>query len=347
MTVKFYTDQDSKGRQWTPDHSHEVGGIFEIFKEMWLAFHHESELYVAVANMHDPSADLVVVTERGLGLVEVKHYSGRVYIGSDGYWYTATQQIKGGKYMNPHKQVQAYGDDIRRNIRKYMPLPSKFNELKFQTSVCFTHPAVELGEIQSQLIANPPKLRKWEGQFSVAIPKEIPQWVASLRFGSNLGYDNKWEPYRLEPDDIMQIVEWGLNGVKWTQAYEFMPDGKPYGYFLHTDENGDTSLFSLDKGELIIGRDAEKCQIEIPTKYRRTSRVHAKISRRIDGVYIQDLNSSNGTYVNGKRVEQLTLLSHGDIISFGASTDTKFAFKVFYSEGATPPAEPIRTARSE
>ena len=51
------------------------------------------------------------------------------------------------------------------------------------------------------------------------------------------------------------------------------------------------------------------------------SRHHARISRERDGRYaIEDLGSSNGTFVNGLRITSPGLLSVGDSIELGATT---------------------------
>ncbi|MCB2156438.1 FHA domain-containing protein [bacterium] len=47
------------------------------------------------------------------------------------------------------------------------------------------------------------------------------------------------------------------------------------------------------------------------------SRFHARIDRRGNFFILQDLNSSNGTYVNGERITQMTL-HHNDVVTFGA-----------------------------
>ena len=46
------------------------------------------------------------------------------------------------------------------------------------------------------------------------------------------------------------------------------------------------------------------------------SRNHALLVRRRDGIYIDDLGSLNGSYVNRKRIES-HLLSDGDEIQIG------------------------------
>jgi predicted component of type VI protein secretion system len=50
------------------------------------------------------------------------------------------------------------------------------------------------------------------------------------------------------------------------------------------------------------------------------SRHHAEISRRATGQYqLEDLSSTNGTYVNGTRLQEPTVLSLGDAIELGSS----------------------------
>jgi pSer/pThr/pTyr-binding forkhead associated (FHA) protein len=55
------------------------------------------------------------------------------------------------------------------------------------------------------------------------------------------------------------------------------------------------------------------------------SRIHAILKRDGKRVTIMDLGSSNGTYVNSKRLTPSTerLLNHGDVVALG-----KFKFQV-------------------
>jgi hypothetical protein len=46
---------------------------------------------------------------------------------------------------------------------------------------------------------------------------------------------------------------------------------------------------------------------------------HARIEVRGDGVWVQDLDSTNGTYVNGTRVAGAQRLDAGDIVRVGAT----------------------------
>jgi diguanylate cyclase (GGDEF)-like protein len=47
------------------------------------------------------------------------------------------------------------------------------------------------------------------------------------------------------------------------------------------------------------------------------SRHHARIQRRSDRCFVEDLQSTNGTTVNGERVTDRRLLEHGDLIKVG------------------------------
>lgn len=63
---------------------------------------------------------------------------------------------------------------------------------------------------------------------------------------------------------------------------------------------------------IVLGRDAATCNHVLADE--RVSRVHTMVFHK-DGKYtLKDLNSSNGTYLNGKRVSGAPLLSPGDVI---------------------------------
>jgi pSer/pThr/pTyr-binding forkhead associated (FHA) protein len=71
--------------------------------------------------------------------------------------------------------------------------------------------------------------------------------------------------------------------------------------------------------ELIIGRHATGAGRL--SKDEEISRQHARISREATGNYaIEDLGSSNGTFVNGLRIQSPRVLALGDSIETGATT---------------------------
>jgi len=70
-----------------------------------------------------------------------------------------------------------------------------------------------------------------------------------------------------------------------------------------------------------IGRDIEN---EVVVISKRSSREHAHIRREERRVFLEDKNSTNGTYVNGERIQGKVLLRDGDKIGIG---DVIFLFQ--------------------
>ena len=70
----------------------------------------------------------------------------------------------------------------------------------------------------------------------------------------------------------------------------------------------------VETDPFIVGRD-EDCELKLTDK--RISKRHFEIRRGGDHIWIRDLESTNGTFVNHKKIKQAELLEQGDIISIG------------------------------
>ncbi|MGQ9474728.1 MAG: FHA domain-containing protein [Actinomycetota bacterium] len=66
--------------------------------------------------------------------------------------------------------------------------------------------------------------------------------------------------------------------------------------------------------ELVIGR-ASECPVRLDDEF--VSNLHAKIYRLQDRYYVEDLGSTNGTYVNGRRINYPIELRGGDRLKVG------------------------------
>ena len=66
--------------------------------------------------------------------------------------------------------------------------------------------------------------------------------------------------------------------------------------------------------ELTIGR-AEKCHIVVDDTY--VSQVHARFYANGDSYFVEDLGSTNGTYLNRRRITSPAELSRGDRVKIG------------------------------
>lgn len=92
-------------------------------------------------------------------------------------------------------------------------------------------------------------------------------------------------------------------------------------------------LCTLHKGATIIGRSV---QADIPLKDAGVSREHSEIEVDGENATIKDLGSTNGTFVNNKRITR-HVLKDGDKIQISSSTVFKFILsdeseKVFHDE---------------
>jgi pSer/pThr/pTyr-binding forkhead associated (FHA) protein len=74
--------------------------------------------------------------------------------------------------------------------------------------------------------------------------------------------------------------------------------------------------YDLDD-ELTIGR-SPGCGVAMPQDIY-TSTLHARLFRRNDQLWIEDLGSTNGTYVNSEQISQAVRLGKGDLLQIGST----------------------------
>lgn len=71
--------------------------------------------------------------------------------------------------------------------------------------------------------------------------------------------------------------------------------------------------FTLDD-EIIIGR-ADRCHIVLDDSY--VSQIHARVFAKGDVFMVEDMGSTNGTYINRNRVTSPTEVLRGDRLKIG------------------------------
>lgn len=99
------------------------------------------------------------------------------------------------------------------------------------------------------------------------------------------------------------------------------------GAFKLLSTSGEQTVEITPGHTIVVGRAATS---DIPIYDPTVSRRHAELTAVTEGVRVQDLGSSNGTFVNGTRVSD-TVVTAGDVVTFG---------KVAFSLIATTPAKP-------
>jgi DNA-binding NtrC family response regulator len=111
----------------------------------------------------------------------------------------------------------------------------------------------------------------------------------------------------------------------------------PRRYLLLIEKDATTRCQLPAEGELILGRADDS---DIRLQDRVASRHHAKLLVTLQEVEVLDLDSKNGTFVNGERISARRTLSNGDVLQICKAS-------LFYCAELRPHRNPTPCARSE
>lgn len=95
---------------------------------------------------------------------------------------------------------------------------------------------------------------------------------------------------------------------------------KPYLTFIKGFRLGEIIPIQIDQ-EYTVGRSPD-CQLAVEDT--AISRQHFKIFQKSKNVFLEDLRSTNGTYINGEKIQK-ALLQDGDTIQISQNTILKFS----------------------
>jgi pSer/pThr/pTyr-binding forkhead associated (FHA) protein len=107
------------------------------------------------------------------------------------------------------------------------------------------------------------------------------------------------------------------------------------GLWLVVQEGPGTGAQHPVNGNVTLGRD-ETADLQLPDK--TISRRHAALRLEGETAVVTDLDSSNGTFVNGARIDDPTRLREGDSLQMGATV-----LEVRTARGETAPFPPPAT----
>lgn len=102
------------------------------------------------------------------------------------------------------------------------------------------------------------------------------------------------------------------------QHFYSEPEKKFRGLNIYGEKGALSGLgWSVDSaGEVVIGR-GDGCAIKFPSEIPAISRMHCKLNYINDSWYVQDLNSTNGTFINGNRIEAGSMAKIDNEINLG------------------------------
>jgi hypothetical protein len=90
---------------------------------------------------------------------------------------------------------------------------------------------------------------------------------------------------------------------------------RPFHLKVIEPENYRGQTYDLSD-EITVGR-ANGCAVHVEDAY--TSNLHARVFRRDGAIWVEDLGSTNGTWVNAEKINGPTRLGRGDLLQVGGT----------------------------
>ena len=131
-----------------------------------------------------------------------------------------------------------------------------------------------------------------------------------------------WRIVRSAARDLRLPQESMILSPQQASALLAQPVAKELGRLVvvRSPDLDEGQVYAIDSSSLSIGRGDVN---DLPLHDEYASARHARFEPRRDGVYVQDVGSTNGTFVNGIRLGQDRRLAPGDVVRIG-ETDLKF-----------------------
>jgi len=126
-------------------------------------------------------------------------------------------------------------------------------------------------------------------------------------------------PDTTEPSEATLIVE--SNILK--KVHDSAAHSRNQAYVIAIAGPHTGKMFKLDRAETVLGRSPK---VDVQLQDAGISRSHARLQRVGEHVYVEDLKSANGTFLNGERVTVAQQLRDGDKITLGSTTILKFTY---------------------
>lgn len=136
-------------------------------------------------------------------------------------------------------------------------------------------------------------------------------------------FENQEMEGRQRKENAFQTGVWGETSVLTAASVEqkevvAAEKGQGRLYLEPSEKEKYPPVYIGNKG-VVLGCMAEGCDYILQD--RGISRMHAKIMEKADGIYLLDLNSTNGTYLNGEMIKsgEDYKLEEGDMVAFAKS----------------------------
>ena len=198
-------------------------------------------------------------------------------------------------------------DEIMKARKRYIACINSINEAK---DILANESDPDLREMaREELQANEELQPKIEEEIKIALVPKDPEDAKNVQMEIRAGTGG--DEAALFAGDLFQMYKKYCDSKGWSLSVTSVSEGAVGGYkeidfavsgdnvygILKYEGNGTCSELSIDHTPYIIGSELD-CDGVIPSG--TVSRHHARITRKGEVYFIEDLNSSNGTLVGGE-----------------------------------------------
>ncbi len=170
------------------------------------------------------------------------------------------------------------------------------------------------------------------GYLFIGMAVLIIEVIIYMHFDKEESADDIMEEYQRETklkenEEKFEVSEPVYNKVSYDEATILLSKGDEASDCIIEEDNGGKLFLEamdkdryepvhIDSASLVVGSLPGSCGYVL--KARGISRLHAKLLEREDGLFLMDMNSTNGSYVNGEILQagMEYPLEEGDLISF-------------------------------
>lgn len=336
MTFEAFITRTNDGREVDYDKDFERDPVIQIAQALYEQFNSGPKYYALLANLELPTGhadhtrqiDALILSEDGLGVLDFKnaHAPFTPTLDERPWLYTNGKPVVSGsrKNANPYMQIVGQREAV---YQKLTELPTYINESELpkplrehaqrnlkrkKANKQFYHFEIAARCVLTGVRFEIPHYKRQSHQrwFDIMWLDEAPRFAKTLSFNKGL---------RLSPHLLRTIIHDLFAVSPWIELESLYR--KPFAYLQRMDVETGTREPLLST-TVTLGRSTDLA-VRIAPNNKHVSRNHARIRQTPDGAVIADLNSTNGTWVNGAQVipGSERVLNHDDRITLGKMID--------------------------
>lgn len=294
---------------------------------------HEPASIVFNLYLYRLQLDAVLFTSHAASVIDFKDTLGPITGNESEPWMRLDGEVKAGSFVNPYKQMFA----ARRTLSSYFE--DKAAEIFDDGGSRFAQ--LDYRQVSAALVFTPVK-----PEMKLDLPRTSRSWLVitglDVAAGDLAGLHSR---LALRPNEIEKLIGQHWRYARWSELEAALPD-RPMGALWHIDPDGTRRSWPIIHA-MTIGR-GNQCDLQFPNDIDAVSRAHVQILVAGESVVLYDLDSKNGTYLDGVRLTpgQPSVLQFGQLITLGGPPSAPDAVRLYYTSGEAADGPNINSTRT-